>query len=122
MKISHIRGMILDTAPTNSEAIAVLMCSGFNTRNAVWRFEIQSKEIELELDFPRNLVGVSEILDSTDFGKSSKEPWRLPHETLWKITSGNQGKLKYIYIFPNPMDKQRLDSLDELELATDELL
>ena len=102
MTIKTIKGMLMDVAPTKSEAIAIWMCSGFNTRNAIWRFELKEKGIEIELIHPER-ENIS----------SNYEPWKLHFETLWKITS-DVGQLKYIYVFPNPEDKQRLDHIQDI--------
>lgn len=110
MSIEAIRGNIMDTAPLNSEAIAVWLCGGFVGRNGIWQFEIEERNIELKLIHPANLTH-SEVIS-----ESENKPWILSSETLWKITNENQGHLKYIYIFPNPEDKQRLNSLDEMDL------
>ena len=76
MKIEAIKGMIMDVAPSNSEAIGVWMCSGFNTRNAVWRFELKQKGIELELTHPKNQKQPPEVLNSAyKAGLHSYEPW-----------------------------------------------
>ncbi|MEN9883919.1 MAG: hypothetical protein RLZZ420_1136 [Bacteroidota bacterium] len=110
MSIKAIKGNIMDTAPLNSEAIAVWMCDGFVGRNGIWRFEIEERNIKLELIHPTNLTR-SEVISA-----SENKPWILAFDTLWKISNENHGHLKYIYIFPNPEDKQRLDSLDEMDL------
>jgi len=116
MGIETIKGMIMNTAPLNSEAIAVWMCSGFNTRNAIWRFEIKEKNIQLELIHPNDFMHSQKTLASAYNLNTNDEPWRLPFETLWKITNQNQSQLKYIYIFPNPEDRQRLEKLDEIDI------
>ena len=108
MTIKAIKGMLMDVAPTKSEAIAIWMCSGFNARNGIWRFELKEKGIEIKLIHPER--GDISPNESNLIGY---EPWRLHFETLWKITS-DFGKLKYIYVFPNPEDKQRLNHIEDI--------
>ena len=115
MGIKAIKGRIMDTAPSNSEAVAVWMYKGFNTRYAIWGFEIKERDIRLELIYPNDFMHSENSLESAYKTKTKCEPWRLTYGTLWKITNRNQGKLKYIYIFPNPEDKQRLENLDEID-------
>jgi hypothetical protein len=114
MKIETIKGSLMDLAPTTSEAIAIWMCSGFNTRNSIWRFELKKKGIEIELIHPEENNISSDVKNSAYEVNTNYEPWRLPCETLWKITN-DIGKLKYIYVFPNPEDKHRLDDIQEID-------
>jgi len=115
MPIHTIKGNILAVAPLKSEAVAIWMCGGFNTRNAIWRYEIANRGIKIELaDSSGNLVAPA-VLNSAYLSDTLNEPWRLNHETLWKITSNNQGLLKFLYIFPNAEDKIRLDSLNDID-------
>ena len=114
--IETIKGMIMDTAPLNSEAIAVWMCSGFNTLNAIWRFEIKEKNIQLELIHPNDFMHSQKTLASAYNSNTNDESWRLPFETLWKITNQNHSQLKYIYILPIPEDRQLLEKLDEIDI------
>jgi len=109
MPIYSLKGMIMDVASSKSEAIAVWICSGFNTRNAIWRFEITRREINLELVYP---IDGNFFLN---YLNAANEPWRLDYETLWQITNKPDQKLKYIYVFPNPSDKQRLDNLEDID-------
>ena len=114
MKIETIKGSLMDLAPTTSEAIAIWMCSGFNTRNAIWRYELKEKGIEIELIHPEENNISSDVKNSAYELNKDYEPWRLPCATLWKITN-DIGKLKYIYVFPNPEDKHRLDDIQEID-------
>ena len=114
MTIKTIKGMLMDVAPTKSEAIAIWMCSGFNTRNAIWRFELKEKGIEIKLIHPERGDISSNVKDSAfESNLIGYEPWRLHFETLWEITS-DFGKLKYIYVFPNPEDKPRLNHIEDI--------
>ena len=89
----------MDIAPLKSEAMAVWMCSGFNTRNAVWRFYLANRQIEMTLAHSSGNLVAPSVLNSAYKLDPLNEPWRLNHETLWEITSNNQGKLKFLYIF-----------------------
>lgn len=102
MAIKAIKGMIMDVAPLKSQAMAIWMRSGFNSSNAIWRFELKEKGVNVELihPFEKNI-------------NKDIEPWLLPHETLWKITP-ELGKLKYIYIFPNPEDNKGVDDMEAI--------
>ena len=115
MGIEAIKGDIMDTAPLNSEAIAVWLFNGFNSRFDIWRSEIKKRNIQLELLYPNDFIHSQETLESAYKMNIEREPSRLPFETLWKITNQNHGQLKYIYIFPNPEDKNMLENLDEID-------
>jgi len=115
MSIESLKGMLMDVAPSKSEAIAVWMRSGFNTRNAVWRFELKDNNVQLELIHPlKNNLSPNIKLSAYNLD-TKNEPWKLPHETLWKITSDNLDKLNYIYVSPNPSDKKTLNNLSDID-------
>jgi hypothetical protein len=122
MPIHSIKGEIMDIAPLKSEAMAVWMCSGFNTRNAVWRYYLASRQIEKTLAHSSGNLVAPSVLNSAYKLDALNEPWRLNHETLWEITSNNQGKLKFLYIFPNAEDKSRLDSLKDIDSLINQCL
>jgi hypothetical protein len=115
-------GREIELGSKHSDAIAVWMCSSPNDQNSIWRYDIKSTGLQLELAYPLNLENQREILDSAYHENSDNEPWRLSHGTLWEITHGNQGRLKYIYVFPNPDDIQRLDNLEDIDVLIKDCL
>jgi hypothetical protein len=115
MPIYTAIGDIMDFAPSKSEAVAIWMCGGFNTRNAIWRSEIVNRKIDIELVDSSGYPVAEAVLNSAYQSDTINEPWRLNHETLWKFTSNIQGILKFLYIFPNSEDKSRLDSLKDID-------
>lgn len=117
MPIYAIQGDILNVAPQKSESIAIWMCSGFNSRNSIWRYELKNRGFMPRLVHPSNRVVSKKVLNSAFDTDSKNEPWMLAHETLWKLSGPNLGELKYIYVFPNPEDKQALNSLSDLEIS-----
>ncbi len=115
MRINAIKGMLMDVAPNKSEAIAIWMYSGFNARNAIWRSLRKDINIIFTLICPERGDTSSSIKDSTiKYDLIDHEPWRLHFETLWKITP-DLGKLRYIYVFPNPEDKRRLNHIEDIK-------
>jgi hypothetical protein len=115
MPIEAIRGDIMDTAPLNSEAIAVWFYSGFNTRYLLWSSVIKERYPQLKLIYPDGLTNLPNHMEFAYGTNIQVAPWRLPSATLWKITNQNQD-LRYIYIFPNPEDRKRLENLDDIDV------
>lgn len=111
MTLHAVSGDVLENAPLNSEAIAIWMYTGFNTRQEIWRRVFEEKGSRLSLAWPPALEGAE-----ADIPPASPEykPWTLNHETLWRIDGGNMGRVKYFYVFPNPKNISRLDSLESL--------
>jgi hypothetical protein len=116
MPIEAIRGEIMDTAPLNSEAIAVWICSGFNTRPLLWSSVIKEKYTQLQLIYPDGFTNLPNHMEFASGTNIQIAPWRLPSATLWEISNQNQDLFRYIYIFPNPEDRQRLENLDEIDV------
>jgi hypothetical protein len=107
--------MIMDVAPAVSESVAVWMRSGFNTSNAVWRFELKDKHIKVKLFHPVNSDPDDKCRQSAYELDTDNEPWRLPFDTIWEVIPGACQKLKYIYIFSNTPDNQAVSSLHDID-------
>lgn len=90
MPIKNIKGMLMDFAPQNVEAIVLFISSGFNTRKSCWEYDIPNKDKNL-----LSMDGLNEI---------PEKPWLLYQDTLFEIKNGIFKKLKYIYIYSNPSD------------------
>jgi hypothetical protein len=100
MPIQHIKGMLMDFAPQQVEAIAVFMRTGFNTRHGVWLEIPNKKEKLISLDC------LSEI---------PEKPWLISHDTVFEIKEDVFQKLKYIYVFSNPTDQKAYSGFDAIE-------
>lgn len=116
MQIQAIKGMIMDVAPSLSEAIAVWIYNSWNARIGIWRYEIKKNNYEIELEHPKDRHISPRYLNSAYDFDLHYEPYRLHHETLWKISNNESNLLKYIYIFPNPKNKYRLDTLQDIDI------
>ena len=100
MPIKTIKGMLMDFASKNVEAIAIFMRTGFNPRNGVWLEIPNKKENLISLD------GLSEL---------PEKPWLLTHDTVFEIKDAVYQKLKYLYIFSNPTDQKAYLGFDSIE-------
>ena len=101
MAIKNIKGMLMDFAPQNVDAIVLFISSGFNTRNSLWLFDIPNKKENL-----LSLDGHNEI---------PEKPWLLNQDTLFEIKSSVFKKLKFIYIYSNPSDKKAYSGFSSIE-------
>lgn len=115
MPIHTAKGDIMDFATSRSEAVAIWMCSGFNSRNSIWRWELNEKLFRIKLEHPLDRYIDPDILNSAYKLNPTHEPWKLSFETLWSMTSEDQKKLKYLYIFPNPDDQIRLENIEQID-------
>ena len=100
MPIKNIKGMLMDFAPQNVEAIAVFMRTGFNSRHSVWLEIPNKKENLISLDC------LSEI---------PEKPWLISHDTVFEIKDDVFQKLKYIYVFSNPNEQKTYLGFDAIE-------
>ena len=100
MPIKTIKGMLMDFAPKNVEAIAVFMRTGFNSRHSVWLEIPNKKENLISLDC------LSEI---------PEKPWLISHDTVFEIKDDVFQKLKYIYVFSNPNEQKTYLGFDAIE-------
>ena len=100
MPIQNIKGMLMEFAPQNVEAIAVFMRTGFNPRNGVW-LEIPNKE--------ENLISLDCL------NEIPEKPWLVSHDTIFEIKVDVFEKLKCIYIFSNPDDQKAYFGFDAIE-------
>ena len=100
MPIHQIKGMLMDFAPQNVEAIAVFICTGFNSRHSVWLDILDKKE---------NIVSLDRL------NEIPEKPWLYVHDTLFQIKDDVFQKLKYIYIFSNPDDQKTYSGFDVIE-------
>lgn len=101
--IKSLGGNIMDVAPDKVEAIAIWIRSGFNARNSIWRFDIPQKGIKLKLVSP-----LDKYVDSN-------EPWLYEFDTIWEIIPERYQKLKYIYVFANPLNSKFVTGLERLD-------
>jgi hypothetical protein len=100
MPIQNIKGMLMDFAPQNVEAIAVFMKTGFNPRNGVW-LEIPNKK--------ENLISLDSLIEIPE------KPWLFSLDTVFEIKDDVFQKLKYLYIFSNPTDQKAYFGYDAIE-------
>ena len=90
MPIYAVGGMLMDVAPELSESIAVWMYNGFNTRIAVWKFELERRGIKLNLIHTTRPFNTENYKNFDRFGDI--QPQRLGCDSLWEISDGKYKK------------------------------
>lgn len=109
MAIHSVKGSLMEVAPKVVKSVALWASSGFNGSNGVWSFELFDKCKQIRSILPR----AGHVLDA-GFNKMFR-PWYLEVDSMWRLEPKAYDVLEYIYVFANPTDAQRLESIDMID-------
>jgi hypothetical protein len=113
MPIQALKGDFAQLPPNHSQAVALWIFEGFNTRRYLWE-EYLDAQLPLQLIYPQpEDMEDQDLIDMLKDMEITLAPWQLPFNTLWQIQQHEQ--LEYIYIFSNDGNRNALSSLEEID-------
>lgn len=107
MAIHSVKGYLKDIAPDISEAVVLWIYTNFTGRECFWRDELPQLCEYVSSVVPREGVVCK------DFNKIL--PWFEKVDSMWQLKPASFKKLKYVYVFANPLNSPYLTDFDQVD-------